>query len=181
MWPRVRLLASALGSCALVVLLGTAASADPPVPVPASPGSVVNAWTCTLRTSPAPTTVPSPSPAIPAPVMVPSPTTSPVPGGQDCAATDYAPPALVSSPGPSAGTGGGMSGCLVPGESASASPTAGSPSPSPSPSSSASASAWSCVVRLENGQAFGLWLFLGSILLVGLTALLVKLGRAFRG
>jgi hypothetical protein len=34
---------------------------------------------------------------------------------------------------------------------------------------------------LESGQAFGLWLFLGSLLLVALTGLLVKLGRAFRG
>lgn len=184
MWPRR--LASALLACCAVILLGTASAwAVAPTPAPgASPGSTVTAWSCRPLTSPAPTTYPSPdvSPADPAPVptVVPAPTTTPVPAGEDCAATDYgpgAPSGTSSSPASSSS----WPSCVSASDSA---------SPLPSPSTSPSASTYSaktlgvdCPLSVEAsaGQAFGLWLFLGSLLTLAVFAVLLKVGRGFRG
>jgi hypothetical protein len=62
-----------------------------------------------------------------------------------------------------------------------------SPSPAPSPSGdtaepepSATPTVTACPVVLEQGQAFGLWLFLGALLVLAIFTVIRREGRGFR-
>ena len=148
----------------------------PPVaPPPASGGKVASHWTCThdgmtqLCQVTAWETLPALS--VVASAALPVVEQSPVaPSGGELGATSCASsagPVSSSSPAP------------VP-SSAAPSPAA----PSPSPTAGAGSSSV-CLVpvsaELAPGTAMGLWLFLGSLLLLGVVGLVRREGRGFRG
>lgn len=198
-WTRVGSLALAVAAALLVVVLPSSVSwaAPTPSPVPSGASNVApSKWHCE-RTAAGVTTPqlddcavtgwatlapfpPFPTPVMPTPVFsgsvtVPTPQVI-VPTPQvrvDTFTVGLCSPQAPASP------------------SGSAPPSGSSPSPSPSSTSSPSASGsgsssgpsspCSVEATLERGQAFGLWLFLGSLLLLATTAFLRREGRGFRG
>lgn len=158
---------SALLSVVAVLLLGTSAWAAP-TPAPGAPaGAGVTSWTCSLRATPVPTLVPSPTTdPTGSPTTVPSPSTTPVPDGQDCAATSYGPPLPTLlpvhevSPAP-VDLACGASDTSTPSATPSASPTT-EPGPSSSPSATG---AEGCTVHLASTQ-YLVWSLFGGLALM---------------
>ena len=198
-WTRFASLAAAVGVALLVVVVPSTASwaAPSPSPVPSGASNVApNKWHCE-RTAAGITTPqtddcavtgwatlapfpPFPTPIMPTPiysgsVVVPTPVVI-VPTPQvrvDTFTVGLCSPQAPPSPSGSAPPSG---------SSPSASPSStSSPSASGSGSSSAPGSLCSVEATLERGQAFGLWLFLGALLLLGVVTFLRREGRGFRG
>jgi hypothetical protein len=170
--------------------LGAAPAAAVPAPLPSlAPGELAtpSAWSCStdpatsveacevtswqvLPAAPAPA-----DPVSPLPVTV----TAPInldPAGFPLAVSEVSPPPAVTS----------ESVCGPTSPSSSPSPSATSepatePSPSPSPSSAPSPAPCVVTTALVDGQAFGLWLFLGSLTMLGVFTVLRREGRGFRG
>ena len=208
MWRRrfvrmVRLLA-AVGLALLVVIVPSTSAwaVHSPSPVPSlEPGQSVAAsgWTChgaNLSTTGQTTNDCQVSGWVvtgrPATLLTPSPHPTSVdvsnfPAVQPVSFPTPVPVREVSTKPPATSTavitcGPGSSGSpTTAGSSPEPSPPADGSTPSPSPSSSPAAVPCSFLASLERGQAFGLWLFLGALVMLGVFAMIRREGRGFRG